>query len=100
MTYRASRKRADAARRRRAERFGVVIEPVNRERVMVRDNATCYMCGRKPGRSFLVLDHVIPLARGGAHSEENLKVACKPCNLRKGDRLPKECEWIKKQDGE
>lgn len=32
------------------------------------------------------IDHVIPLARGGADSEENLQLLCRPCNLRKGAR--------------
>ena len=34
----------------------------------------------------LTLDHVVPLARGGAHRIENLVAACKPCNSRKGAR--------------
>lgn len=30
-------------------------------------------------------DHVVPLARGGAHSIANLVVCCLPCNVRKRD---------------
>jgi 5-methylcytosine-specific restriction endonuclease McrA len=36
-------------------------------------------------------DHVVPLARGGADSIENILPACKPCNSSKGDRLL--AEW-------
>jgi len=43
----------------------------------------CAYCGEH-GR--LTLDHVVPLARGGAHRIENLVAACKPCNSRKGAR--------------
>lgn len=37
------------------------------------------------------VDHVIPLARGGANYCGNLQLLCKPCNLTKSDRLP--IEW-------
>ena len=83
----------------RARRRHARIEQVSRLRVMKRDTSTCYMCGRKLGYSEMVLDHVIPLSRGGSHSEDNLKVACVTCNLRKGPKLPAECEWLKKSDG-
>jgi 5-methylcytosine-specific restriction endonuclease McrA len=33
----------------------------------------------------LTLDHVEPLALGGAHDAENVVAACKPCNSSKGD---------------
>jgi len=29
------------------------------------------------------LDHVVPLAKGGANSVDNIRVVCAPCNLRK-----------------
>ncbi|MFF5449221.1 HNH endonuclease [Streptomyces sp. NPDC012888] len=34
-----------------------------------------------------VMDHVIPLAKGGPHHWKNLVPACTPCNESKGDRL-------------
>lgn len=34
------------------------------------------------------LDHVWPLAKGGAHSADNLVMACAECNLAKRDRMP------------
>jgi 5-methylcytosine-specific restriction endonuclease McrA len=83
----------------RARRYHARIEQVSRRRVIERDGSTCYMCGRKLGYSEIVLDHVIPLCRGGSHSEDNLKVACSPCNRRKGIKLLAECEWLNKPDG-
>jgi 5-methylcytosine-specific restriction endonuclease McrA len=47
----------------------------------------------------VVFDHVAPLSRGGPHSEANLRVACAPCNRRKGNKLPAECTWLKKSTG-
>ena len=83
----------------RARRRHARIEQVSRMRVIKRDNSTCYMCKRKLGYSEMVLDHIIPLSRGGAHCESNLAVACVACNLRKGSKLPAECEWLKQGDG-
>lgn len=42
----------------------------------------CWMCGAPA----TTLDHVKPLARGGANWPANLRPACKPCNSRKRDR--------------
>ena len=98
--HKVSRKAADAAARRRALARGVVVETVNRDRIIRRDNATCYMCGRKPGLRFIVIDHVIPITRGGSHTEHNMKVACIVCNLRKGNRLLEECGWLRHLTGE
>jgi hypothetical protein len=66
-----------------------------RVRIIERDKQTCYMCKRKLAIEEITLDHVRPRSRGGDDSEANLKVACEPCNNRKGDRLPEECEWLK-----
>jgi HNH endonuclease len=33
------------------------------------------------------VEHIIPVSRKGADSEENLALACRSCNLRKGNRL-------------
>ena len=48
----------------------------------------CRMCGYRRG---IVLDHVIPLVRGGRHSVGNLQPLCHGCNASKGGRLM--IEW-------
>ena len=85
--------------RLRAQRYGVRIEPVSRQAITRRDGCTCYMCGRRIGKRELVIDHIVPLARGGPHCESNLRVACRLCNARKGDKLIVECEWLRCGDG-
>lgn len=64
--------------------------PLTRRTVMIRDQYTCQYCGAQPGKHALTLDHVVPRARGGRTSWENIVVACGPCNQRKGNRLPPE----------
>jgi 5-methylcytosine-specific restriction endonuclease McrA len=94
-----SKKSGMASSLLRARRRHARIEHVNRRKIIQRDNSTCYMCGRKLGYTEIVIEHKVPLSRGGSHSEDNLAVACAPCNSRKGSKLPAECEWLKKSDG-
>jgi hypothetical protein len=51
-----------------------------------RDGALCVWCGRAPWRSDLTAEHIVPRARGGRTSPENLTVACRTCNKRRGTR--------------
>lgn len=37
-----------------------------------------------------VLDHAIPLSRGGSNFPENVRPACRACNLSKGTKTPEE----------
>jgi 5-methylcytosine-specific restriction protein A len=52
----------------------------------------CYYCGKvfKPGD--LTMDHIVPLARGGRSTKDNLVACCKECNTRKKTLLPMEWE--------
>ena len=56
--------------------------------VFLRDRFSCQYCGT---RDDLTFDHVIPRSRGGRTTWENVVTACGGCNLRKGNRLPREC---------
>lgn len=61
-----------------------------RRHVLRRDGYRCRYCG---ARGPLTLDHVVPLARGGANRPCNLAAACVACNAAKGDRTP--AEWAR-----
>jgi 5-methylcytosine-specific restriction endonuclease McrA len=59
---------------------------LTRKNILRRDGFKCAYCGRSDLP--LTLDHIVPRARGGSDSWENLVCACTACNNRKGDRTP------------
>ena len=46
----------------------------------------CHLCGGQIQQGQMSWDHVVPLARGGTHTEDNLMPAHRRCNSRKGAR--------------
>lgn len=65
---------------------------VSRWRIFERDGWACHICGDSVDREAVVpdlaaptLDHVVPLARGGRHTEANVKTAHFYCNSVKRD---------------
>lgn len=54
--------------------------------VFDRDSFTCQYCGAQPPEVVLVIDHITPVASGGATSIDNLVTACEPCNQGKSDK--------------
>lgn len=53
--------------------------------VMKRDGFVCKYCGNSPTVSPLVVDHVIPVAKGGTDDPANLVASCVDCNSGKSD---------------
>lgn len=53
----------------------------------VLSGATCAACG-SPDK--LVIDHVIPVSRGGLDVRENLQALCLQCNVEKGTKTMEE----------
>lgn len=51
--------------------------------LFLRDEFRCQYCGK---RGELTFDHVVPRARGGVTSWQNVVAACSPCNLAKGSK--------------
>jgi len=60
----------------------------SKKNILRRDNYTCQYCGIS--NHPLTVDHVNPKSRGGKTTWTNIVVACKTCNLKKGDRTPLE----------
>jgi 5-methylcytosine-specific restriction endonuclease McrA len=61
---------------------------LTKKNIIKRDNHLCQYCGKRTGT--MTADHIIPKARGGDESWENLVCACLECNNRKGNRTLKD----------
>ena len=62
-----------------------------RRKILDRDNFTCQLCGnsnKSEPNLLLEIDHIIPLAKGGITTEDNLQVLCWKCNRSKGAKIP------------
>ncbi|XP_016466345.2 uncharacterized protein LOC107789092 [Nicotiana tabacum] len=60
---------------------------LSRKNIFYRDNYMCQYCSSDEN---LTIDHVLPIARGGEWTWENLVTACSRCNSRKGHKTPEE----------
>lgn len=79
---------------------------ISLETLYKRDRGICYICGGKcdfgdhtqinghftAGPNYPSIDHIIPIARGGMHAWDNVKLAHHHCNSMKSDILPSELE--------
>lgn len=53
-------------------------------------------CPYCPSTDNLSIDHILPLSRGGTHTEDNVELVCLPCNIRKGTKTKEEfIEFLK-----
>jgi len=66
--------------------------PFTRFNVFLRDRFQCQYCSGEFAAHELTFDHVVPRSRGGRTCWTNIVTACTRCNLRKGNRLPQECD--------
>jgi len=76
----------------RCRKFGMT-----REELFRRDNFRCGICGQMTNPNTVVphpdaptIDHIIPLARGGEHTPDNMQCAHFRCNCMKSDSVPSE----------
>ena len=61
-----------------------------RYNLFLRDGFQCQYCAAKKPAKDLTFDHVLPRSRKGPATFENIVAACQSCNLRKGNRTPRE----------
>lgn len=62
------------------------VPPKVRQRVYRRDGYSCHYCDIETDDDTRTLDHIVPVSKGGEHTEENLVVACRSCNSKKGTK--------------
>ncbi len=72
--------------RRRARLAGAYLEDVDHAAVWARDAGVCHLCGTLANAADWHLEHIVPLASGGAHSYQNTAVSHPHCNQSKNDR--------------
>jgi 5-methylcytosine-specific restriction endonuclease McrA len=58
--------------------------------VFLRDRFQCQYCTHGFPAEQLTFDHVLPRSRGGRTTWDNVVTACQSCNLKKGNRTPRE----------
>ena len=52
-----------------------------------RDGYRCRNCGISQSYAQLEIDHIIPIAKGGKSTPDNLQTLCHKCNVEKGKKL-------------
>jgi 5-methylcytosine-specific restriction endonuclease McrA len=60
----------------------------SRINIFTRDGYCCQYCKHKFRTEELTFDHVVPIAKGGRKTWENIVTACWRCNNRKSGRTP------------
>ena len=103
--YCSDRCRHRSINRRKDHRLhngNTIDKDITLEKLYTRDAGVCYICGQTcDWQDFIVADgiticgdnypsieHVMPISKGGLHSWDNVKLACRRCNSLKRDTLP------------
>jgi len=60
-------------------------DPMRRLTVLARDQHTCVYCTAPLTEDNFVLDHLLPVSKGGTNRKHNLAAACDVCNRRRSD---------------
>ena len=80
-------RRRDALQRYRARKREAFVADVERALIWERDSGICGICDEPADPADWHLDHIVPLAVGGAHEPSNTQVSHPSCNVRKGARM-------------
>ena len=90
-----------AKKRLRAEANGAV-DTITLDELIIKDGNECYLCGEEcnrndyvisdeghfiVGRTYPSIDHVMPVAKGGTHTWDNVRLTHHHCNTIKSDNL-------------
>lgn len=74
---------------------------ISLEKLFNRDHGTCYLCGKQcdwsdgeeregvfiAGSHYPSIDHIVPVSKGGTHTWNNVRLACRECNWIKRDTI-------------
>jgi hypothetical protein len=76
----------------RARLYGVPgqLEQADLDALLLNSRGICFWCEQQSDPRFLVLDHVVPMRKGGPNTLSNLRPSCRHCNELKRDLDPVE----------
>lgn len=99
--------------RRRIKNKEQIDNDISLEKLIQRDEGICKICGRQvdindyyyvdegyfiAGENYPSIDHIIPLAKGGTHTWDNIQLAHRHCNTIKNDKIieqeDEQLKWI------
>jgi 5-methylcytosine-specific restriction endonuclease McrA len=75
---------------RKARKLGnsIGLPRPNYREILAKFGMICHLCGLEiKSKTELNFDHVIPLAKGGAHSADNVRPSHSVCNMSKGSKI-------------
>ena len=94
MNYTNTHTECDTPRKRREYRIRANGKPdfsINLQLLCERDHGICAICGKPVNmetdacnNEYGSIDHIIPLAKGGTHTWDNVQLAHRVCNSKKG----------------
>ncbi len=71
---------------RRVRLHSQIFVAISHQQIYDRDHGRCQICGLPVERSKMSLDHILPVAYGGAHVPENVRLTHLKCNQRRSHR--------------
>lgn len=97
-----ARKKQKTYNDKRLEKYNISEDRIDLKTLYKRDKGICYLCGKEcdwndhewkdgihyTGDNYPSRDHVVPLALGGEHTWENVRLAHMKCNVEKGVTTP------------
>lgn len=96
------RKRNTLSKDRRLSLNGKIDYSISLKKLYKRDKGICYICGKEcnpkdikmteegyyiAGEDYPSIDHVMPIAKGGKHTWDNIRLAHRHCNAVKNDKI-------------
>jgi 5-methylcytosine-specific restriction endonuclease McrA len=81
-----NRRRRDKKARSLRIKAGTKRETIDLAALAKRDGWHCHICRRKVTRKTWSHDHLIPLSAGGSHTWDNVALAHRVCNTKRGNK--------------
>ncbi|MDH5099761.1 HNH endonuclease [Lactobacillus kefiranofaciens] len=91
--YNLRKRRKINARTKQAKKNGNYDKSITLAKLYKRDHGVCYICDKhlilNDNYNRLdapTIEHVVPICKGGTHTWNNVRLACRACNIAKGTK--------------